>query len=201
MSLSLYGNLPLFLDDSEGPTPPVFPTLRYLSMAGFSDYPANLFERLAIQAPNLTHLYLMPSRPIPGLQQDFQSTFSTNSDSHQRDYSLNSNTKSPKLRLPWQSIQLVYIQAAEQSKGHVSSSYLRWRNDNVAPSMRPTTMVGTMFGRIGDTFTAEAARKQWIDAEDERSFIPMRCLSCKPPIVPARVQIFTSTTKTVTYDS
>ncbi|KAF9052324.1 hypothetical protein BDZ89DRAFT_1056682 [Hymenopellis radicata] len=42
---------------------PTFPSLRHLRFEEFGDYPIDLFSRITMQAPGLTHLYMKPLRP------------------------------------------------------------------------------------------------------------------------------------------
>jgi hypothetical protein len=47
-----------------------YPSLRRLTFMGFSDHPLDLFEDIAFQAPNLTHLSFFPSQPSRNLHGD-----------------------------------------------------------------------------------------------------------------------------------
>jgi len=47
-----------------------YPSLRHLTFMGFSDHPLDLFEDIAFQAPNLTHLSFFPSQPSRNLHGD-----------------------------------------------------------------------------------------------------------------------------------
>jgi hypothetical protein len=189
VSLTIHGNLPLFLDDlNKVPLPvppPIFPALRYLSFTGFSDHPSHLFEHIALQAPNLTHLILMPTGPTLGLQRDFNSARSK-SDSEQPNSAIY-NEGTP--RLSWQSIERVYIQGANQP------SLLQPRKALPRTNRRRT--VEAPAGTNGPT--PEAAQKQWIDAQGEKAFIPLRCLLSASPNTPNVAQVFTSTTEIIAH--
>ncbi|EDR14075.1 uncharacterized protein LACBIDRAFT_305493 [Laccaria bicolor S238N-H82] len=61
-----------------------YPSLQRLTFVGFSDHPLDLFEDIAFQAPNLTHLSFFPSQPSRHLHEDLCSALNipTMSDKH-----------------------------------------------------------------------------------------------------------------------
>lgn len=188
--MSFRGKLPLFLDDSEG-IPPVFPTLRYLSMTDFPDYPANLFERLAIQAPNLTHLYLMPLRSCTTLQRDLQHALpKPEREGRQRQpgYSLLEHNPASSAKLP-PSIERVVIQPADEANSFSWSSYGRSHFANSLFKNMPTAR----------QLTPEQARQRWVDAGDAKTLVWMPSSHFGYHHMPA-AEILKSTTRTVTYE-
>ncbi|KAG7444346.1 uncharacterized protein BT62DRAFT_934012 [Guyanagaster necrorhizus] len=80
--LSFRGPFPVYI--SENKEPPVFPRLRYLHYEDFGDYPADLFSRLAHQAPSLTDLYLKPTRPSRRLYAELEKSLSRAKDEYPR---------------------------------------------------------------------------------------------------------------------
>ncbi len=60
--LTLRGDFPLCLPSLQSRLP-TFPRLRHLRFEEFEDYPIDLFSRITMQAPGLTHLYMKPQRP------------------------------------------------------------------------------------------------------------------------------------------
>jgi len=204
VSMSMYGLCPLFYDPVENcPELPTYPSLRYLDMSGFGDYPPDFFERIALQTPNITSLFLKPLKSPHHLHSDVESALQQQQPplekqravGGRRYRALLNNTETSAAKLP-SSIERVYIEKAQDAKplgwpgteGHYTSTVqpcqdARLRVNSGAAPAAPTDMEPD----------PEAARQRWVDAQGAKAYLPMLTLY-KAPMVQA--EILTSTTVT-----